>query len=336
MSRMENTMDARIPAPHGWRPLLLASLVLAVPGLAMAAGADLESSVRELERQQELDRARRDMAQRERTQREALRGQEESIRRLEEARSRLENYTREVAELSTQLGRDYVYAAPTFTLQPPPRALLGISVSDEQRRDGALVRDVSPGGAAEEAGIRRGDLIVSLDNTDLTRNANPAAALVEFMRQVEPDRKVRVGLLRDGKKSEVVVTARPNTAPAPWMGELRQRFDNGPQRIAAPPVPAPPAMDGFSTRLSGMEFATMSNRLGRYFGVVSGVLVVRAGEGDPFNLQDGDVILSIDGRTPTSAQHAGRILRSYQPGEKVTLRVQRDRKAIDVETAAPR
>lgn len=153
------------------------------------------------------------------------------------------------------------------------------------------------------------------------------------MRQVEPDRKVRVGLLRDGKKSEVVVTARPNTAPAPWMGELRQRLDNGPPRIAAPP-----ALDagGYGMRLNGMEFATMSNRLGRYFGVVSGVLVVRAGEGDPFDLQDGDVILSIDGRTPTSAQHAGRILRSYQPGEKVKLRVQRDRKAIDVETTAPR
>jgi S1-C subfamily serine protease len=47
------------------------------------------------------------------------------------------------------------------------------------------------------------------------------------------------------------------------------------------------------------------------------------------------VILAIDGRTPTDAQHAGRILRSYQPGEKVKLRVQRDRKAIDLNATAP-
>ena len=47
------------------------------------------------------------------------------------------------------------------------------------------------------------------------------------------------------------------------------------------------------------------------------MLVVRAGADSPYGLQDGDVILSIDGRAPTDAQHAGRILRSYQPGEKV-------------------
>lgn len=89
------------------------------------------------------------------------------------------------------------------------------------------------------------------------------------------------------------------------------------------------------TRFAGMEFATLSERLGSYFGVKSGVLVVRAGPADgPWKLQDGDVILSIDGRTPTSAAHAGRILRSYTPGEKVKLRVQRDRRAQDIEVSA--
>jgi S1-C subfamily serine protease len=92
---------------------------------------------------------------------------------------------------------------------------------------------------------------------------------------------------------------------------------------------------GDANRLGGMEFATLSEQLGSYFGVKSGVLVVRAGADAPFGLKDGDVLLSIDGRTPTNAQHAGRILRSYQPGEKVKLRVQRDRKARDLDAAAP-
>jgi S1-C subfamily serine protease len=97
----------------------------------------------------------------------------------------------------------------------------------------------------------------------------------------------------------------------------------------------PPGAFDDGTRFAGMEFATLSERLGSYFGVKSGVLVVRAGPADgPWKLQDGDVILSIDGRTPTSAAHAGRILRSYTPGEKVKLRVQRDRRAQDIEVAA--
>ena len=85
----------------------------------------------------------------------------------------------------------------------------------------------------------------------------------------------------------------------------------------------------------GMEFANLSEKLGSYFGVKSGVLVVRTGNNDAFKLQDGDVILSIDGREPGNAQHAGRILRSYRGGEKLTLRVQRDRKAQNIEVTLP-
>ena len=89
------------------------------------------------------------------------------------------------------------------------------------------------------------------------------------------------------------------------------------------------------TRFGGVEFASISERLGSYFGVKTGVLVVRAGANSPFKLQDGDVILSIDGREASNSQQAGRILRSYQPGEKLTLKVQRDRKALNIDATAP-
>ena len=92
---------------------------------------------------------------------------------------------------------------------------------------------------------------------------------------------------------------------------------------------------GAGMRFFGIEFATLTEKLGSYFGVKSGVLVVRAGNNPAFKLQDGDVILAIDGRTPTSAQHAGRILRSYSPGEKLAIRVQRDRKAQNLEVTVP-
>ena len=93
--------------------------------------------------------------------------------------------------------------------------------------------------------------------------------------------------------------------------------------------------DGMGQRFHGMEFATLSEQLGSYFGVKSGVLVVRAGSSQAFKLKDGDVILAIDGREPTSAQHAGRILRSYQAGEKLSIRIQRDRKAQNIEVTVP-
>jgi S1-C subfamily serine protease len=87
--------------------------------------------------------------------------------------------------------------------------------------------------------------------------------------------------------------------------------------------------------VAAINFAPLSERLKDYFGAQSGVLVVSAGPGAPFNLQDGDVVVSIDGRVPADGPHAARILRSYQPGERVKLRVQRDRRVMDLDVQAP-
>jgi S1-C subfamily serine protease len=84
-----------------------------------------------------------------------------------------------------------------------------------------------------------------------------------------------------------------------------------------------------------MELATLTPRLGSYFGSDKGVLVVRAPADGTLRLEDGDVILAIDGREPRSGSHATRILSSYQSGEKVTLRIIRQHKALDLETTIP-
>jgi S1-C subfamily serine protease len=67
------------------------------------------------------------------------------------------------------------------------------------------------------------------------------------------------------------------------------------------------------------------------------VLVLKTSADGKLKLEEGDVLLAIDGREPSSASHALRILRSYQEGEKVKLRVQRQRKALTLDgEIAPR
>ena len=276
-------------------------------------------------------------------------------RRLEEARARLERATSEVAQLSRELGQNFIYRFGTDGTGPAPRALLGISVDTRaQNKGGAVVGEVSPGGAAAEAGIKAGDVITSIGGKDLTQEPDPGRALVDTMRQAEPNLKLQIDVLRDGRKQSFDVTPRP--APQPLtlqLGQLNPPGDgangNFYLRQQAPGSPGAPGAPGErrieirtlgeapedGTRFAGMEFATLSEKLGSYFGVKSGVLVVRAGGNAAFKLQDGDVILAIDGREPTSAQHAGRILRSYGDGEKLKLRVQRDRKAQDIEITMP-
>ena len=83
--------------------------------------------------------------------------------------------------------------------------------------------------------------------------------------------------------------------------------------------------------LSNMELATLTPRLGKYFGTEKGVLVIRAPGDGQLKLEDGDVILAIDGREPTSGSHATRILSSYQPGEKINLKIVRERKTVELQ-----
>jgi hypothetical protein len=81
----------------------------------------------------------------------------------------------------------------------------------------------------------------------------------------------------------------------------------------------------------GLELANLTPKLGQYFGVDKGVLVLKAPEANKLRIEEGDVILAIDGREPRSAAHAAGILRSYQQGEKVKLRVQRQRKPLTLD-----
>lgn len=47
------------------------------------------------------------------------------------------------------------------------------------------------------------------------------------------------------------------------------------------------------------------------------------------------MILSIDGRKPRNGAHATRILGSYQPGERITLRIMRQKKPMSVTITLP-
>ena len=278
----------------------------------------------------------------------------ETERRLAEAQRQLESAARQVAELSAQLNPRRGNQFFAFGEGPPPRAMIGVQLSSDEGQGGAKVVEVSPGGPAAEAGIKTGDIITSIGGQDLVKDSNPSRTMVEKMRDVDPNLKVQLGVLREGKKLNIDVTPRP--APQ-QVFRFERRGPGGPEGPGTAGrrefnLPMPPAgptglgerqqiilnrmEDGvMGPRFHGMEFATISERLGSYFGVKSGVLVVRAGNNPVLKLQDGDVIMAIDGREPTSAQHAGRILRSYQPGEKITLRVQRDRKVQTLEVKAP-
>jgi hypothetical protein len=106
----------------------------------------------------------------------------------------------------------------------------------------------------------------------------------------------------------------------------------------APGGPRPPGMGQMMMMMRkpalGLELATLSPRLGSYFGAKSGVLVVHT-DNASLKIEDGDIITAIDGRQPTTAEQARRILGSYAGGEKIGLKLVRDRKPLSVDVVMP-
>jgi S1-C subfamily serine protease len=83
------------------------------------------------------------------------------------------------------------------------------------------------------------------------------------------------------------------------------------------------------------ELCSLSPALGKYFGTDKGLLVVRAPHDERLQLQDGDVILDIDGRVPNGASHASQILNSYRAGEKFKLHIMRQQKRVELQIDMP-
>lgn len=259
--------------------------------------------------------------------------------KLAEARERLEAAAREVAELSGQLSgpimQDFMITGASAM---PSRAMLGIRLGDDRDvKDGARVQGVTPGGPASDAGLKAGDVIVAIDGENLRGKDKPSAgALVEHMRTVKPGEKVKVEYLREGKSHSAEITTEEFGAGSLVMGMPDRVFmmrAPGPMTAPVPPLPFTMAFPGVN--VLDMELVAMTPKLGKYFGTDKGVLVVRAPRASELKLEEGDVILDIDGRVPQNGAHALRILSSYQPGEKLSINVLRDRKQVKLAVTVP-
>ena len=68
--------------------------------------------------------------------------------------------------------------------------------------DGALVGDVISGGPADEAGIKRGDVIAKFNNQEI----KTMESLPKFVAGVTPGKKVDMEIIRDGKLKTISVT----------------------------------------------------------------------------------------------------------------------------------
>lgn len=257
--------------------------------------------------------------------------------RLREAEERLKEAAREIAELSAQVFADAGIAIEREVVGRARRAMLGVSIGsvggDDAREDGVQVLGVTPGGPADEAGIRSGDVLVALGDTRLDWSGDTSAVnkLLGALREIEPDSEVAVRYRRDGAEATTQVKVRSwSLTGIPFdMEVLRGMLP------ADAPYPPQFARRFMLDAWGDMELVSLTPGLGNYFKTDEGVLVVRAPSDDTLGLQDGDVIVDIAGRKPADPGHVVRILRSYSPGERLVITVVRKGERRQLEADIP-
>jgi len=231
-----------------------------------------------------------------------------------------------------------------FTFSRPRIGVrVGIAADAEKDKIGARIEAVTEDGPAAKAGLKEGDIVTRFNGVALgglkaddDDESGPGAKLISLAQKVDPGDTVEVEYRRgsDNRKAKIVASDLGTFSMGrgwkmrmpdmhgmvmPRMEGLPRMFEGGPGEFRFF------SRDQFG---SGLELTDLNPDLGEYFGAKEGVLVLKAARDSSVPLKAGDVIISIDGRTPKSEAQAHRILRSYESGETAKVEVIRKQKRV--------
>ena len=197
------------------------------------------------------------------------------------------------------------------------RGFLGINIQDvtealaksfgRNDTNGALISKVVPGGPADKAGLKSGDIVLSFNGQPVS----DAAQLKVHVGEIRPNTTVTLSVRRDKKTRDVAVT----------VGELTEKM-----------MASGPSQTGSSGEM-GLELEKVPAGEAKHMGLKAGVgLVVKdvasGGFGSKIGLQKGDVILEIDGKSVTDVPVFNKEVDVAKKDHVVRLMVQRGSETI--------
>jgi serine protease Do len=174
------------------------------------------------------------------------------------------------------------------------------------KQDGILVGEVAPGGPAAKAGVKSGDILLSIDGKDAGRDVRAFRNRVAWLK---PGDKTTLEVWRDGKRQKLELTIGEAPAKSPGVA----------------------SSGGGARGLSewGLSLADPTPQLRRRTGLpddAAGAVVMEVAPGSlaaKADLRPGDVIVDVQGQAVKSAEEARAELTRQDPVKGVRLRVQR-------------
>ena len=164
--------------------------------------------------------------------------------------------------------------------------------ADFGTNDGVYVAEVAEDGAAAEAGLKAGDVIVSIDGKKVTKMSELQEATTKY----HPGDKAQVGYIRDKKEKSTTITFRNAKGTTKVMKSL--------------------SMD-----VLGAEFKEVPDGLKKNLGISNGVMVkeVKNGKFKEAGIQKGLIILKINGQNIKSVNDIETAFKQAQISEDQTM-----------------
>lgn len=183
-----------------------------------------------------------------------------------------------------------------------------------EKAQGVLVNDLVKGGAGETAGLKSGDVILSIDG----KQTNEPNELQSYIATKTAGTVVTLKVFRDGKTIEKKVTLKPRDDKSTSVATTDRSAGKDTEREAKPSTVTFDKL-GFTVR-------PLTNDERKADEIESGVIVSKlTAYSEAFNqgIAENDIIVEAERKAVSSPAELKKIIESKKPGESVLLRVKK-------------
>lgn len=263
---------------------------------------------------------------------------------FEQLQQQMQQLGERMGELAEKMNADSPRVFAYRIMANPDRGMLGLVLMPTEK--GLKVAGVTPGSAAEKAGVQAGDVIVAVDGKPVRSGKGaPAAGMLHGLKVGQ---RVALGLDRGGKARTIRVTAQRNDA-ADWPStifarnvtwhdmsgdkDIERAILDARRKIVLLHDQHPALFVG--TPWWGLNLASLNKDLGGYFGTDKGALVLSGDSQRYPGLKAGDVITRVDGNTVDGPEDVMRALHEHKGKGDARITVRRHQRVHTVMMKVP-